>query len=59
MVVNISFDDPVADSPYKDTDSLECTTGLILEGESELPQGLNLNQEAKAEIKSCLPEPQH
>ena len=73
----MSFDDPVADSSYKHIDSLECTAnlaGLILEGESELPQGLDLNQEAKAEIKkrhrniykakaddlqSRLPEPQH
>ena len=50
----MSFDDPVADSPYKHTDSLECTanlTGLILEGDLELPQGLDLNEEAKAKIK--------
>ena len=72
----MSFDDPVADSQPKYTDSRECTatlTGLILDGESELPAGADLDQEARAGIKkrhcttlkakaddlqSRLPEPQ-
>ena len=72
----MSFDDPVADSQPKYTDSRECTatlTGLILDGESELPVGADLDQEARAGIKkrhcttlkakaddlqSRLPEPQ-
>ena len=50
----LSFDDPVADSQSKYTDSRECTatlTGLILDGESELPVGADLDQEARAGIK--------
>ncbi len=44
----MSFDDPVADSQSKYTDSCKCTatlTGLILDGESELPVGADLDQE--------------
>ena len=50
----LSFDDPVADSQSKYTDSRECTatlTGLILDGESELPVGADLDQDARAGIK--------
>ena len=72
----MSFDDPEADSQWKHSDSLECTatlTGLILDGESELPRNMDLDQEAKTAIKirhrtilktkaddlqSRLPEPQ-
>ena len=43
----VSFDNPEAESQCKHTDSLECTTtltGLILYGESELPQKIDLDQ---------------
>ena len=49
----MSFDDPVADSPHKHTDSLECTTtltGLLLDGKLELPRRTDLDQQAKAAI---------
>ena len=72
----MSFDDPVTDSQSKHTDSLECTatlTGLILDGETELPRGVDFDREAVVAIKrrhrttlkakaddlqSRLPEPQ-
>ena len=72
----MSFDDPVTDSQSKHTDSLECTatlTGLILDGETELPRGVDFDREAVVAIKrrhrttlkakaddlqSHLPEPQ-
>ncbi len=58
----MSFDDPVADSHCKHTDSRECTTtltSLILDGESELPWGTDLDQEAKIAIKKrhCTTHP--
>ena len=51
----MSFDDPVADSSTKHTDSLEYTTTLtsfLVEEAIELPAGGDLDQEAKAEIKA-------
>ena len=51
----MSFDDPVADSSTKHTDSLEYTatlTSLLVDGATELPEGGDLDEEAKAEIKA-------
>ena len=50
----MSFDDPVANSSCKHTDSLKCTTFFtspVLDGESELRRGASLDHNAKAEIK--------
>ena len=51
----MSFDDPVADSSTKHTDLLEYTatlTSLLVDGATELPEGGDLDEEAKAAIKA-------
>lgn len=51
----MSFDDPVADSSIKHTDSLEYTatlTSLLVDGATDLPAGSDLDHEAKAAIKA-------
>ncbi len=50
----MTFDDPVADSSRKHTDSLKCTTmltNLLLSNTSELPEKADFDYEARAEVK--------
>ena len=54
----VSFDDPEVESQCKHTDSLECTTtltGLILYGESELPQSMDLDQRLRWLSRITIP----